>query len=170
MKYIKKLKILTLCILLIISGLIVNAQYNTLVHVDSIPTNLKFVRNGITYNLDFDLCIKNCPDSVKKYQPCRNFLFDTNRTASIREAYRTGVHYKIPFESQKNDQKHNAGYDDSPAGVFIYWIDRNVETDSIYSYTWRYKIFEDSLIKPWKIIQGQFIYKVEQSYIFNDDD
>lgn len=162
------MRTLTTCILLIISCLVFGQR--TKVHIDSIPTNLKFERNGVTYNLDFDLCIKNCPDSVVKLQPCRYFLFDSTRTKSeIRRAYRTGVQYFVPFANQKEDQKLNAGYDDSDAAFYIYWQDVAMDTTLTSAFTWRWKIFEDSLFKPWKITQGEHIDYVPQNNIFDDD-
>ena len=161
------MKTLTLCMVLIISLLTLNAQVFKM-HVDSVPTNLKYDWKGEVFNLDFDLCIKNCPDSMLKVQPCMLVSFDSSKTKSeIRRAYRTGVQYYVPID---DNIKHNAGYDDTYASVWVNWEDQFVDTALRIALTWRMKIFQDSLLKPWKIILGEHIEFTPQQNIYNNDD
>lgn len=172
------MRTITTCILLIISCLaFAQNTMDALVHIDAPATNLKYDWKGEVFNLDSNLCIKNCPDSMIKVQPCRFFLFDSSRTKSeIRRTYRDGYQYFVPLQNQHKGIKLNTGFDGSTSTVFLYYADRAVDTSLIGSFTWRWKVFEPSAgvyqIKAWKITykEGGYIPYSPQQYNYDDDD
>lgn len=165
----KKIIIITiLAIPLLLSG-----QKTLIFEVDSTPRNFKFKRYGNLYNLSYDMCIESCPDSLLRYQPCKYSLFNN---ANDRAATSTGVEYTIPFhkiESMRN--KDGIDYQNESGILIINFHDRNVENDSISTFTIRLAPREhqtevgEYTLEISRIIQGSYQYYTPQNYMFNED-